>query len=391
MAPRPARLLDLTRLVSRLGRGPLTGIDRVEAAYLDHLSRDSVPLWGLVRSAAGFLLLDGRGLSALRAMLRGESVPGAPDLLGRLLLRGDPQRARVEATLRRVAAGRALRLRAGALLSRLPRGTSYLNVGHANLSAGLLAAMARAGLQRTVLIHDTIPLDHPGFARPGIPAVFGRKLAAAAEADLVIHTAEATRATTERHFAALGRMPGGVVAPLGLDPPVAPDPATPCPPGAFFLCLGTVEPRKNHALLLDVWDLLPAVGRPVLIVAGHRGWADPALLARLDRTPGVEHRPGLSDAAVAHLMTAARALLFPSLAEGYGLPPLEAARVGLPVVCAPLPVLAERLGDYPVYHDPRAPYPWAETVQRLARTPERWSALAGPAWEDHFKMVLTLA
>jgi hypothetical protein len=57
----PTRLLDLTRLVSRLGRGPMTGIDRVECAYLTHLASRETPLFGLVRSGAGWLLLDQPG------------------------------------------------------------------------------------------------------------------------------------------------------------------------------------------------------------------------------------------------------------------------------------------------------------------------------------------
>ena len=69
----PARLLDLTRLVSRLGRGPMTGIDRVECAYLTHLASRETLLFGLVRSAAGWLLLDQSGCARFAQIASGKA------------------------------------------------------------------------------------------------------------------------------------------------------------------------------------------------------------------------------------------------------------------------------------------------------------------------------
>ena len=69
-----ARLLDLTRLVSRVGRGPLTGIDRVELAYLDALLRQPEPLFALVRTTLGYVLLDRPGALALHARLTGVAL-----------------------------------------------------------------------------------------------------------------------------------------------------------------------------------------------------------------------------------------------------------------------------------------------------------------------------
>ena len=80
-AEAPTRLLDLTRLVSRAGRA-FTGIDRVEYAYLVHLL-DAGPLWGLVRSSMGYLLLDPEGCAALKRQFTAGDWP-APDLLSRL-------------------------------------------------------------------------------------------------------------------------------------------------------------------------------------------------------------------------------------------------------------------------------------------------------------------
>ncbi|MDT9702392.1 glycosyltransferase, partial [Streptomyces sp. P17] len=89
-----------------------------------------------------------------------------------------------------------------------------------------------------------------------------------------------------------------------------------------FVTLGTIEPRKNHALLLDVWDSLPPP-RPQLVVIGRRGWADQALFARIAATPDVAEFNTLDDGQVAAVLTGAQALLMPSFAEGFGLPLTE--------------------------------------------------------------------
>jgi glycosyltransferase involved in cell wall biosynthesis len=384
------RLLDLTRTVSRLGQGPLTGIDRVEAAYLARLVPDAAPLWGLVRTAAGFLLLDRAGCAGVLQLLRGEVSLGDADLLGRLTRRSRSELARAEAMVRRLAIGRTWRPGLRQLLGRLPVGTSYLNLGHANLTWRTMAAARGAGLRPVVFLHDTIPLDHPRLCRPGTAARFAHKLKAAAQADLVIHSAAATRVQTEAHLRAAGRVPPGVVAPIGIALADPADAEIAQPERPYFVSLGTIEPRKNHAFLLDLWRRLPAAGRPRLLILGRRGWADGALFARIAAAADVEERGGLSDTAVAHLLLGARALLFPSLAEGYGLPVLEAAALGTPVICPPHPVFQELLGADAVYLPHSDTYAWEEAVMRLTRAAERRPTRAVPAWEDHFKAVLTM-
>ena len=103
--PAPARLLDLSRLVSRAGRRP-TGIDRVELAYLKAFLADTVPVFGLIRSAWGFLLLDRQGCQALLDRVSGHVSWGQADLLSRLRRNLSPARQCAESDLRRVAMAR---------------------------------------------------------------------------------------------------------------------------------------------------------------------------------------------------------------------------------------------------------------------------------------------
>lgn len=398
--PPKAWLLDLTRLVSRLGSGPLTGVDRVELAYLSELLSRSEPLFALVRTRLGFVLLDRVGAQAIKAQAMGAPL-GRTDLLGRLLWYGNPLRARAEADLRRLALARCPRWKLSAMLRRhLPTSIAYMNTGHANLTDHGLRSLRRVpGLRITVLVHDAIPLDYPQYSRAGMSAVFARKMAAVSRhADRVAYSTSDARQRVEAHFARMGRVPPAVVAALGVALPPTLNPTN--HPRPYFVVIGTIEPRKNYGFLLDLWQALPQWlspdQMPDLLILGHRGWAAPSLFARLDATPpNVTVLEGLPDDAVFSLLSGAQALLFPSLAEGFGLPPVEAAALGVPVFANALAVLQEILGDYPVYLPVTDSYSWLETIRKSVQAGERQAdpkkQRQVPSWDAHFNTVLKLA
>jgi glycosyltransferase involved in cell wall biosynthesis len=207
-----------------------------------------------------------------------------------------------------------------------------------------------------------------------------------------------------RHAAAIGPLPEVIVAPLGLD--LAPPGDLPDLPldRPYFLSLGTIEPRKNHALLLDLWEdlhaTLPEAAIPRLFLVGRRGWRNEGVFARLDRLPfmgrTVFECDDIGDGALSALLAGSAGLLHPSLAEGFGLPPHEAAALGVTPVCAPLSVYRETLGDAAVYADPADLYQWRKIVLELAErdgagqgTTGSGTAYDPPTWEAHFKLALT--
>jgi len=256
-----ARCLDLTRLVSRVGRGPWTGVDRVEMAYLTHLLQDHMPFFALVRTGLGYVVLDRSGASRIADRLQGRTPWGKTDIIGRLSFKASPAKRRAEADLRRFAIARCRRGALAQMLALfLPKGTFYLNVGHSNLTQEGLEAWKQVGSKISVLIHDTIPLDFPKYQRPGTPAQFEAKLRrVAACADLVICNSRQTQDDVRRWFGQWGYQVNTLVAYLGVDLPKAAVGALPegiDPSHPFFVTLGTIEPRKNHTLLLDVWEAL---------------------------------------------------------------------------------------------------------------------------------------
>jgi glycosyltransferase involved in cell wall biosynthesis len=392
--------LDVTRLVTRAGRGVLTGIDRVELAYLDHLlAQDCAATRFLLRSTRGYLLLDRHGGARLSGYLHGtEDIPDRGDLISRAYGKGTKPRHRVERGLRPLAVDRCLRRGLPRLLGRrAPSRFAYLNTGHANLSGATLGAMAgRPGCCVAVMIHDVIPITHPDLVADGMPERFAGRLARVRRsAHLVICNSRATRAALYALWRDTGQRPATMVAHLGIETP--PAAAGPRDPGRFVM-LGTIEPRKNHAMILDVWeglaDRLPPGAMPDLHVIGPTGWKVEALMNRLRAHPLTGrsihlHGPLPEDEMRAHLGRAT-ALLFPSLAEGYGYPPLEAAAAGALPICSDLPVFRETLGESAVYLDVTDTYSWMATIEKLvlgmADLP-RLPPVECPDWGGHFDRV----
>lgn len=405
-SPAPARLLDLTRLISRAGT-VLTGIDRVELAYLRAIIADKAPCFAVVRTGFGYALLNQAGMAEIMARVERDVDWGPVDRLSRLLFKAPNAVKQAQSDVRRFAIARCRPRWLPKMFARyLPEGVGYFNVGQSNLTDRMMNALRYgAGARISIMIHDTIPLDFPQYQTAGSVVAFRAKLRRVrAWADLVIYNSACTRRDGERHMAQWGDIPKGIVAHLGVEMPEAatlPENIGQTKP--YFVFVSTIEPRKNHALLLDIWESFDAdLAReeiPDLYICGRRGWKNEAVFARLDRlvkNGAIHEVSGLNDGALAALVQGAAGALFPSLAEGYGLPPIEAAMLGVPVVCGNLDIFREVLGDTPVYVDVKDRYLWQRTITKLAernRTGQKAENKGNkpfdpPRWDDHFNIVL---
>ena len=182
------------------------------------------------------------------------------------------------------------------------------------------------------------------------------------------------------------------VAPLGIRvPDRIPDPA----PGAYCVAIGTIEPRKNLEFLIDLWEEMGEENDLSLHIFGSLGWSYGPFLARFENSPLKDKSIFLHfsapDDEVSRYLSGARALLFPSLAEGYGLPPMEAVAMGTPVISSPLPSVREVLGESVVYAPTDNLYQWRHELQNLAANRIIEQPVPQlPTWEEHFNTVLKL-
>ncbi len=139
----------------------------------------------------------------------------------------------------------------------------------------------------------------------------------------------------------------------------------------YFVALGTLEPRKNLGLLLDAWELLrrnrPEAALPLILV-GPDGWKNRALKSRLARLEGqgVRHLGRIPRSELIAVLQGARALVYPSLYEGFGLPVAEAMACGVPVLVSDRSSLPEVAGDAGLLFDPTDAEGLAAALARIA-------------------------
>ncbi len=232
-------------------------------------------------------------------------------------------------------------------------------------SPSFLMPFVRGGARHVVTIHDMTFFSHRAqHSRLHRSAAFLALVRASLRrADLLVVPSDAVRREVLRLAprvdpSRLRVVPNGVGGEFRPRPPAETAPAlrrlgvaTP-----YLLYVGTLEPRKNVVRLLDAYERLLANGHPpVLVLAGRLGWDAGPLRARLAAPAlrGCVHVTGYVEARdLPALYAGARAFAYPSLAEGFGLPPLEAMACGVPVVASTDPALAENLGDAALLVDP---------------------------------------
>jgi len=139
----------------------------------------------------------------------------------------------------------------------------------------------------------------------------------------------------------------------------------------FLLAVGTIEPRKNLEVLITAFEEVVRA-RPAsklqLVIAGGAGWLSGPLFEAFGKSPVRESillTRYLHDDDLRALYSSCRAFVYPSIYEGFGLPPLEAMACGAPVVASAIPSLKETTGGAAWLFDPRRPTDLAEKLLEL--------------------------
>ncbi len=413
---------DITRLVTRILNRTPNGIDRVDFAMADYfIDGGSVDRTGLIITALG-----PRGLQPLAAReaidnIRkhwGEdedadadqhfldivaTIDGGPAVARRITKGRRGQYAEAIAWIRRhgIPLG-------GSPLKFLADDGVYLNVSQFPLEFGSFFRWSngRRSIDNVFFLHDILPLETPEYFRPSEYPRHQRRLETVARhGRAAIVSSRVVCDALSRRLAKLGRRDMPIlIAPLPADPTFSQKPVIEAAVGRhpYFVICGTIEPRKNHLLLLHIWrDVVSRLGAkaPKLVVIGARGWENEHVIDLLERCPGLKgyviEASGLTTPSVKRLLLGARALLMPSFAEGYGLPVVEALAAGVPVIASDIPVFHEVGGGRLLMIDPTDGPKWRETICAFAAdsSPERGELLARdthhivPVWSGFFAAI----
>jgi glycosyltransferase involved in cell wall biosynthesis len=372
-------LIDISRLLDRklLGRNP-TGIDRVGLAYLHHYRSGARGVLCLGSRTFTLSLTDSERCFDL---LLGERPGGAPRIL------------------QSWASAMARGWWPNGVNGRLLFNTGHMGLERPSYAAGL----RKTGARLVCVVHDLIPITHPEYCRPGRRARHIQRMRNIAHfASGVIVNSNETMRMLETFCRESGvQTPRTIVAPLGINlPAVVPNRVPVKEP--YFVVLGNIEPRKNHWMLLQLWRRLVdqrGAAAPRLIVIGQRAWECENVVDLLDRCEQlrgfVAEHASCGDEELVNTLRHARALLYPSFVEGFGLPIAEALSLRVPVIASDLPVFREFAGEVPEYADPLDGRRWldliedyaqpnsARRVEQIARMP----AFVAPTWAQHFDRV----
>ncbi len=220
-----------------------------------------------------------------------------------------------------------------------------------------------AGWHNVYTVHDVIPLSDPDLT-PIASVRYRRVLAGLIDrAAAIVTVSEASRGQIAEHLGPLAIPLVNCAQPVEITTDVQPLPAG-LETKRYLLVCGSVEPRKNIARLLAAYR---ASGSTLpLVVAGPAGWQAAHLERAMAETPNIVRLAEVSRGPMLALIRNARALLMPSLAEGFGLPVAEAMALGTAVLTSQRGALAETAAGAALLVDPESGPAIADGIRRLA-------------------------
>ena len=264
----------------------------------------------------------------------------------------------------------------------------------------LAEKLKRQGVGIVSVIYDLIPLTHPQFCDAGLVKVFDRWfdwIAATADGFMAI-----SQTISEQVDSEIQRRLGEAEAAkrwhgyfhLGSELDLLRNEARVHPdlqrmfrdPAPVYLMVSTIEPRKNHAYLLDAFELLWAQGSNArLCIIGKIGWKCEVLVERIKRHPQWDKRlfmfNRINDKSLEFAYANARALVFPSHVEGFGLPLVEAMQRGLPAMASDIPVFREIGGEFMAYFNLDDPQTLADRVTQFESSNEFPASRSVADWQ----------
>lgn len=393
--PRPLAY-DATHLVTRWKAAGSAGIGRVDLAFARHFATHPRLACGAHYGLRGPHVLAPERLPRLvDDIAPGDRIGADADRAWASLRAFLLDRAPVAPTAPRDGGTRIgdmvaqTRLRLAHDMASVPDSALYLNIAQHGCEFPILFEWLarRPDVRAVFFLHDLLPLDHPEFFRPGYETLFRRRLATIIRhAHGILTTSETVAERVEREIASRGAPRIAIHAqplPSTLGDATEEDADPELARSDYFVAVSTIEPRKNHLLLLDVWRALAATGAPApkLVLVGGTGWENERVLDMLQRSAPLRRHArlvsGLSSAALRRLIGHANALLMPSFAEGYGLPIVEALSLGVPAIVSDIAAFREVAQNRAVFLSPIDGLGWKRAIDEFADrgSPRRLAAL----------------
>jgi glycosyltransferase involved in cell wall biosynthesis len=251
--------------------------------------------------------------------------------------------------------------------------------------------------RHVILCHDLIPVLFPQwYDKADVDGFISYYDKAFAIADRVIFTSKCTQGDAAAYCRERGlKLAPGSVVPMGAD--FAESRAAVLLPrqlirGKFALFVSTIEPRKNHAMLVDAWRKLAASGLIEetgfkLVFAGKFGWHMQEFLRSLANDgltrDSIIHISGADDALISRLYEDAAFCLYPPLYEGFGLPIVEALAHGKALIVSSAGPMPEIAAGFALVLDPGDTDGWGEAIANWIRQPEEAERQALRALKDY--------
>jgi len=373
-------IIDVTRLARRrLKKQVLTGIDRVSLAYVNHYKEKARALFRYC--GINFIL----------------SVKNSQNLFN-WLESADKQAHKLPLKIM---------LLSSVFNKKQPNEYALLNTGHIGINQkNYIKMLNKYRLKSIFFVHDLIPIYYPEYCSPGEDIRLKNKL------DYILKyghgiisnsTDTLDKFNQYCHDNKLRILPA-TTALLAPSNRLLTCPNTSKPPitKPYFVMLSTIEPRKNHLLILQIFRKLAEKSpdrTPHLFIIGKRGWECEQVFDLLDRCVilknVVTELSNCSDEMVINYLKHSSALLFPSFTEGYGLPLIEALAIGTPVIASDLEVFKEIAGNIPEYIDALDAKSWQNTILEYSNKDsqlrqeqiQRLQNFSIPDWEEHFRKI----
>jgi len=236
-------------------------------------------------------------------------------------------------------------------------------------------------VKRIVTIHDLTSILFPEFHTTRKKLIHKLLLKRSIKkADLILTPSETTKNDIENLYAPKGKIK---VVPLAANKPEQIPFGNPYPP--YLLYIGTIEPRKNIETLIDAF--LEMDIKEKLIIAGQNGWKNEELLKKL-KHPRILFKGPVTEEQKAQLYKNAKAFIYPSIYEGFGLPPLEALSYGIPVICSSGGSLKEIFQDQALLFSPKDKEKLKRHIATVLKYPQRRQHKNLNTWENTAKETL---